>query len=193
MTMMIRRFIDDLALRLKRFADAREGVAAVEFALILPVMLLLYVGSIELSDLINVDRRVTVISATVGDLVSRKKETILQSELEDYFNAAEEIITPYDATDLQQVITCIFVDSDGDATVSWSKATSNATPRTDLASVDLPDAVTDISEGKFVILSETSYSYKPLLGLVFETAVDFKRQNVHLPRFGGEIEWEDDT
>ena len=73
---MIRAAYSRLRSLLGRFGKAREGAAAVEFALILPFMLMLYAGSIELSDLINVDRRITVISSTVGDLVARKKNGI---------------------------------------------------------------------------------------------------------------------
>ena len=107
---------------------AREGVAAVEFALILPFMLLLYVGSIELSDLINVDRRVTVIAGTVGDLVARNDGGITPGRRStDYFNAAEGIITPYQTTGLKQVVTCVEDQLDGTtATVQWSKAAAAA-------------------------------------------------------------------
>ena len=48
-----------------------EGVAAVEFALIMPFLLLLYFGSMEASALFTADKRVNSISATVGDLDSQ--------------------------------------------------------------------------------------------------------------------------
>jgi len=186
----IRSIIRRLTAPLKRFAVAREGVAAVEFALILPFMLALYIGSIELSDLISVDSRVTVIAGTVGDLVARVDGDLAESELVDYFSAAEEIITPYSVTGLEQIVTCVKVDG-GVATVEWSRASGGATPRADDSTIDLPDAITDISEDKFVIVSETAYSYKPLLGMVFQTAIDLNRQNFHLPRFGQSIQMVD--
>jgi Flp pilus assembly protein TadG len=180
---------------IKRFAVAREGVAAVEFALILPVMLLLYAGSIELSDLINVDRRITVISSTVGDLVARMDGDIYETELNDYFNAAEEIINPYATTGLKQLITCVRVDATGTtptATVMWSKASGGATVKaanSTLSTTVFPSAIREISRGKYVIMSETQYSYKPLMGVVFENARTMYRQNFHLPRFGDNVTW----
>src|SRR5215218_10963792 len=156
---MIRAAFDRLRSLVGRFVKAREGAAAVEFALILPFMLTLYAGSIELSDLINVDRRITVISSTVGDLVARKKTGITQSELDDYFNAAEEIITPYKTTGLKQLITCVKIDAAGTtATVQWSKGSGGATEKT--GNVTLPAAILNISKDKYVIVSETQYSYK---------------------------------
>jgi Flp pilus assembly protein TadG len=172
---------------LHRFGAAREGVAAVEFALILPFMLALYVGSIELSDLINVDRRITVIAGTVGDLVSREKGTLTETEMTDYFTAAEEIITPYSTTGLKQIVTCVKISSTGVATVEWSRASGGATAKTAGAVMTLPTAITNISKNGYIIVSETGYSYKPLMGIIFTTAVNLYRQNFHLPRFNDKI------
>ena len=51
-------------------ADTR-AVAAVEFALLLPVMLTLYIGSVEVSQALSVDRKVVLLSRTVGDLTTQ--------------------------------------------------------------------------------------------------------------------------
>ena len=48
-----------------------QGVSAVEFAIIAPVMVLIYFGCIELSFLMRMDRRVTSTSASLGDLTAR--------------------------------------------------------------------------------------------------------------------------
>ena len=54
-----------------RFRRENEAVAAVEFALVLPLMIALYFGSIEASALFTADRRINTISATVGDLFAQ--------------------------------------------------------------------------------------------------------------------------
>ena len=188
---MLSRLLSGMRTRLKLFALAREGVAAVEFALVLPVMLLLYVGSIELSDLISVDRRITVMAGTVGDLAARADGIIYESELTDYFNAAEEIMSPYKIAGLKQLITCVKISANGaTATVRWSKQNGGATEKTVGSTIVLPAEIRNISKDKYVIVSETSYSYTPLLGLVFQNAVALYRQNFHLPRFGDEITWQ---
>lgn len=186
---MIARARIGLRALLTRFVKSRDGVAAVEFALILPFMLLLYCGSIELSDLINVDRRITVIASTVGDLVARQDGDIYNDdELVDYFNAAEEIITPYKTTGLKQLITCVKVNAAGTtATVQWSKGSGGATVKT--GTITLPAAVLAISKDKYVIVSETQYPYKPLMGIVFKNSFTLYKQNFFLPRFGDNIVW----
>ena len=129
---MIRAAYGRLRSLLGRFGEAREGAAAVEFALIVPFMLMLYVGSIELSDLINVDRRITVISVHCRrPRRPHRRVESPQAELTDYFSAAEEIITPYSTTGLKQLITCVKISLDGTtATVQWSKGSGGATERT---------------------------------------------------------------
>lgn len=181
---MIRRLFS--LRQLRRFMAARKAAAAVEFALILPFMLALYVGSIELSDAISVDRRVTVIAGTIGDLVARVDQNFTQSDMNDYFSAAEEIMAPYSVANLKQVVTSVKVDNNGVGTVEWSRA-SNATARTTGASYTLPPAITTLSKNSWVIVSETAYSYQPLLGMVIQVPVNLYRENFHLPRFGKKI------
>ncbi|HEY9010727.1 MAG TPA: TadE/TadG family type IV pilus assembly protein, partial [Devosia sp.] len=113
-----------LSKRLRRLAADEGGAAAVEFALILPFLLLLYMGSIEASTLFTVDRRVEVISSTVADLVARwnpnQGTSIPKSILLDYFKASEGIIVPYPTTDLKQVVSFVRVSTAGIASVIWS-------------------------------------------------------------------------
>jgi Flp pilus assembly protein TadG len=73
---------------LRRFRLAQAGAAAVEFALILPVMLLVYVGCNEASTLIILDRKVQTVSGTVGDLVAQSNKSITTMDITDYFRAA---------------------------------------------------------------------------------------------------------
>lgn len=172
---------------LRRFAHDGKGAAAVEFALILPFMLTLYVGSIELSDLISVDRRVTVIAGTIGDLVARTNGDITQTTLTDYFTAAEEIIAPYSSTGLVQIVTCVYVNASGVATVEWSRSSSGSGARATSSVYTMPTAITNISKSSYVIVSETQYSYKSLFGMVIQAPISLYRENFYLPRYGKKI------
>lgn len=175
-----------------RFARARDGVAAVEFALTVPVLLLLYVGSTELSQLITVDSRVATISGTVGDLVARSKNKLAQSDLNTYFVAAQRILQPYSTTDLKQTVTLVKVTPAGQVTVVWSKAYNGAKTYAANANFTLPQQMIDVAKqataNTYVVVSETSYAYMPLLGMVFDTPLTLYHENFYLPRFGGDIQ-----
>lgn len=180
-----------ISARLRRFAAAAEGVAAVEFALVVPLLLMLYLGSIEASSLYTVDRRVTVISGAVGDLIARWDPgdgSIPQATIDDYFTAAEVIMTPYDATGLQQVVSLLWINSTGTTKVLWSKATGGATPRSTnstypLAATTQMNMVARGTSGGWLVVSESLYPYKPVMGLVFQNALNLDHTSFFLPRF----------
>jgi Flp pilus assembly protein TadG len=169
----------------------REAVAAVEFALILPVMLTMYLGSIELSQAISVDQRVTVVAGTVGDLVARANGEITAANLTDYFQAAQSIIAPFSTTGLTQVVSLVQISSTGVTTVLWSQAYNGGTAKTANQPYPGPHAIptTTINmwNSNYVIVSESTYSYLPLLGIFFKTPFSLYHQNFYLPRYPGKI------
>jgi hypothetical protein len=74
-----------------------RGISAVEFALISPLLIMLYLGAIELNFLMEADRRVTQTSASLGDLTARLS-TVTDSDMAEMFAAAKVLMEPYDAT-----------------------------------------------------------------------------------------------
>ncbi|GLQ53266.1 TadE/TadG family type IV pilus assembly protein [Devosia nitrariae] len=180
----------------RRFATDNSAVAAVEFALVLPVMLLLYLGTMEASALISMDRRVQTVAGTIGDLVAREDKTIPAARLKDYFRAAENIIAPFPTDKLVQTVSFISIDADGETLIEWSRRFTGAgageerdhtAGHTAGESYDLPEEITSLAENGYVVVSEASYSYTPLLGLVFESDFPLYRENFYLPRFGEKI------
>lgn len=193
---MIRRLILRLMDRqLRRFARDEEGAAVVEFALILPFLLLLYLGSIEASTLFTVDRRVEVISSTMADLVARWNPNvgpISSANVADYFKASEGIMVPYPVDDLTQVVTFVQVAAGGTAKVVWSCGHNGGQALTK----DAPFAVDDkmmmlVTSGKtksgYLVASTVKYPYLPVFGIVFSQAVPMQSDSLFLPRFGGSL------
>lgn len=183
------RAIRALVQRLRR---SERGAAAVEFALVVPVMLALYLGTMEASLLISMDRKVQSVSGAVGDLVARSNGEIATSTLRDYFRAASGIMTPFTSDEVLQVVTAVRVSNTGTPTVAWSRQYINGvlsatTPYTAGARYPLPQAMVDISRGRMVIAAEASQSYKPLYGMVFNQAVNLYRSSFFMPRFGDDI------
>lgn len=175
-----------------RFVRRDDGAAAVEFALIMPFLLALYLGSIEASALFTADKRVNTVSSTVGDLVSQwnpDDNAIAEATLDTYFDAAEGIMVPYAVAGVKQVVSLIFVDATGGTHVLWSKQNGGGTTHT--AGQSFP-ALEDSSNthtnegarGGCIVASETTYSYLPVLGQVFTHAIDLSHTNYFIPRYG---------
>jgi Flp pilus assembly protein TadG len=171
---------------------AQAGTAAVEFALVLPIMLMLYIGFVEVSALISVDRKLQSSAGALGDLVARSDTSISATLLTDYFQAASGIMTPHPTAGLRQVVTLTEVSADGTkACVKWSRQYFNGVygvgPHAVNCSFTLPAAMRNVAKGKFVVVAEGYYNYPPLYGLAFDQTINLYRENFFMPRFGGGI------
>src|SRR5262249_9680955 len=148
--------------RLGGFASDKSGVAAVEFAMLLPLMLSLWLGAVELSQGIAADRKVTLTSRTVADLVSQVT-SINNTDMSNSLNAASAVMAPFSLGNLKVTVSSITIDANGKATIAWSD-TLNGTARAKGSTVTLPAALAVANTS--LIWSEVQYSYTPTIGYV---------------------------
>ena len=83
------------------FLRQDTGAAAVEFAFIMPFMLLIYFGLVDVTGLISLNRRIVSAAATMADLVGQQKTNVLASTITDQFNAAYMIMKPMTSSNLR--------------------------------------------------------------------------------------------
>ena len=81
-----------------RLLHDRSGVAATEFAVIVPVMLVMFYGTVEFSSAVAVDRKVTLVARTLSDLTSQTGVPINDTYLQNVFTASTGILWPYAPT-----------------------------------------------------------------------------------------------
>ena len=156
--MVARTLIRRLGAVLADFAVARRGIAAVEFALILPVMLVLYLGGIEISQEVSVARLTSLTASTVANLVSQYTVVSASQTLPDILNASSAVLTPYPQANAVVTVSCISIDSHGNATVAWSQSL-NGTARPTGQAVTVPAALD--TPNTQLVFGETTYAYTP--------------------------------
>jgi Flp pilus assembly protein TadG len=145
-------------------ADCR-GIAATEFAIITPMMLVMFFGTVEFSSGVAVDRKVTLMARTLSDLTSQSL-AVTDADLTNFFAAATGIMTPYASTPTKSTITELYVDPTTKAArVQWSQGT---TPRGAGTTVAIP-AELQVG-GTYLIFSEVSYLYVPTVGYIMAKA-----------------------
>lgn len=150
---------------LTRFKHDGEGVAAVEFALIFPVMIALYLGSVEISGAFQTNKNVGKTSSMVGDLITQQDD-ITRNELQAIAEIGEALLFPYQETKPEITMTGIQIDNNAAATarVSWSQRYQNGSMSSPFATgqiVTIPSRLR--IPGTFIIQSTTKLDYKPIV------------------------------
>jgi len=168
--------VSQIWLRARRCAgDMLEdcsAVAATEFAVIVPVVLVLFFGTVEFSTAVAVDRKITLMARTLSDLASQSPPAgIFDTDFTNIFAAANGVMTPYTPPlypAVSATITEIYIDpATGVGRAQWSKGT---TPRAVSTTVPVPtglivnDPVTHaILPGQYLIFSEVGVLFTPTI------------------------------
>ena len=159
---------------LRDFVADRRALAATEFAVIVPIMLVMFFGTVEFSSAIAIKRKVTTMARTVSDLTSQAA-VITDSDLTNFFTASLGVMTPYAAGPTNVTVSELYIDpSSGNARVQWSKG---AAPRGAGTPVTIPpglvsrDSSNNVLANQYLIFGEVNYLYTPAVGYVLKSGV----------------------
>jgi Flp pilus assembly protein TadG len=141
--------------------DAR-GVAAVEFAMILPAMLAIYFGIVETGQGVMIDRKVTQLTRSLADLTAQST-TISNTEMSNIFDAAQTVMMPYTSANPKMSVHHIVIDSAGVAKVCWSEE-RNSTKYARGTTVTIP---ADLRlPNTSIVMAQASYDFTPVVGWI---------------------------
>lgn len=151
--------------KLRRFARDESGISAVEFALIAPLMVMIYFGCIELSLMMTLDRKVTGATAALGDLTSRSS-TVTNADLTDIFEATRMVMQPNDMTGARMRVSSLYEDG-GQVKVAWSDGCNLSPYNTDEVVV-IPANL--IPTAGTIVMAEIEYDYTSGIGYFFSSS-----------------------
>jgi Flp pilus assembly protein TadG len=174
-----------LQLSAAKLVRDKRGIAAVEFAVIVPLMLTMFFATVELSSGVAVDRKVSSTAEELADLVSRYTN-VNDTDFTNFFNIGKAMLTPYSATPLKATITEIYIDSaTGGGRAQWSRGDFHRAAGSTVpvpASMISRDAQNNIIPGQYLVFSEVSYVYTPAVGYVMKSAVTLSDTTYMRPR-----------
>jgi len=160
---------------LRRLRRNEDGIAALEFAWVAPIMIALYLGAVELHFALSASRRVTDLASATADLVAQS--TDITGGMDNIFNAASLYLQPFGTDTLKITVTSICHDKDDNGRVDWSANYSGGGVHSYAHgdTVDLPsdgsgDALLT-TRGTSLILAEVEYTYTSPMGNYVHNAV----------------------
>ena len=157
---------------LKRLARDASGVAAVEFALVLPVLMLLYLGSVEVARYVLINHKVEKATSTVADVVSQA-ESMQTADLQVLLGAIQDFMVPYTfGANGRVIVTSVSQDADpvtNAARVRWQYCGGGTLTgvASQVGSVGgnaaLPTGLS-LRQGEDILIAEIYYRFAPLVG-----------------------------
>ena len=144
--------------RLRLLRQDVRGVGAVEFALIAPLLLSLYITSFELTIGLSMSKRVTRTASTIADLVTQQQTSVTTDYLGTMVGVTNAIFTPYSPQNLVMKITGVAVDSAGNATAAWSWDKTGGKPYNAGSSVTVPSDMR--TPDTFLVRAEVSVTHQ---------------------------------
>jgi Flp pilus assembly protein TadG len=170
-----------MACRHRRFLAATRGIAAVEFALILPVLVLLFLASVDAGRAIALYMKVRAATYTL-DAITNQYTTIESTDITSIVGATSLVLAPYSTTPAVITVSQISVNSASNATVSWSYS-QNGTALTQGVTVTVPSGLSTCSSYPcYLIYGQVSYSYSPLFGYFTPSAINLSDSLYVTPR-----------
>ncbi len=172
----------------QRFLRSCHGVVATEFALMAPLLLILFMGGFEISRFLLVQQKTEKLAYTMADVVTQNS-SLTQAQLTSMMNAATEIMKPYTfgGSGIVMVTSVYQNGTVNPPTVNWRSTGGGTLARTSkLGSVGgyatLPGLLS-LNDNDNVIVAEVYYVYTPLFSSVVGTQ-DVYKAIVFKPRLG---------
>lgn len=155
-----------------------RGVALIEFAIVLPFLLLLFVGGYQLSDAVFAYRKVTQSARAVADLTSQYTQ-VTDAQLDDILGASRFILSPYPLSSTTLRISQVTISATGAAQVDWSRG-RNTTPLAAGSTFDLPAA--DRQNNTTILVADVTYNYVPAFASTMIGPITLKERVSMYPR-----------
>ncbi|MBA4013556.1 MAG: hypothetical protein C0481_16965 [Phenylobacterium sp.] len=157
----------------------RRGSAAVEFAFIVPIVLMLYFGMVEATQALLANRRASATTTAIGDLVTQQAQ-VTTADVTGIFNASTSIMKPFPTDQLAIRVTSIEISANGTPVEKWTLDNGKTIAKTDLTTV----ATSMRTPNTAVLRAETVYTYRTPFQKMLPGPFTFRHKMDLAPRAG---------
>lgn len=172
-----------------RFGGCERGLAALEFAMVAPFMIILLLGGFELSRFLLVQQKAEKTAFSIADVTAQYAPDE-GPDIDEVFAAVDHIMKPHSfQADGLVILTSVFNEEGSEQTkVRWQCDNGGALQETSrIGDVDdaahLPaDFLLDDKDN--VIITEVFYRFRPLFSTIFTQPFVIYRTAMFRPRLG---------
>lgn len=164
---------------LRRFRRDARGLSAIEFALVLPVMVTFFLGAVEVSTAMIADRKMSNLASTLADLVAQD-DAVSSAEMTQIFDAAASMLYPMDPAAATMRVSSVVADAAGVTRVAWSDG-RNIAARAANSIYTMPQA-NMVPPGGSVIVAEVTLTYRSPVGEFMIAGISMADQFMLRPR-----------
>jgi Flp pilus assembly protein TadG len=166
---------------LRRAAADQDGSAAVEFALIFPVLFVLHVAAAEALGVYLAQRNVAHIASSMADIMAQSR-VVTQADVDDVLLASTAIIYPFPGVELHQRVSSLTANAAGTVATDW-------TSKKNYDYADQPSVPSGyLLAGESAIVTDVIYDYKPTFGLFLPKTIRFTRHAYVRPRLSTKVD-----
>jgi Flp pilus assembly protein TadG len=146
----------------RRLARESSGMAAIEMAFVFPFMIIVYFGLVDITNLLSAERRVTIATSTIADLVTQAPGTVSKADLNGFYNAVGPIMDPFPSSSVKIDVTN-YRKVGSSAVQQWTNV-KNGNCGGAPSTTNFPNLMTD---GNDLVLARVCITYSPITGKVF--------------------------
>ncbi len=162
----------------RRFIASTRAVAAIEFATVLPVLVLIFLGTFDAGRAIGIYLKLRAATYALVS-ITNQYSTIQSSDMTTITGATTTVLAPYSAAPAVVTITQIAIDGSGNATVSWSYSLGG-TAHTQGNTIAIPAGL--VVNNSYLIFAEVSYTFTPMFGYFSAGSITMSDNLYGVPR-----------
>jgi Flp pilus assembly protein TadG len=176
--------------RIRHLVRDRSAASGVEFALVLPILVMLLFGTADLGHALTVSRKIDEIASSTGDMIAQQSSWTT-SDVAKLLSGARFILQPYETTELTITVAVNDVNTSGSATVNWSAALNTSALNSGTASaVAIPSNIQET--GVQIVLTRVQYTLTTPVSAFFsnftgQNGYSFDRYFFNRPRVSDKI------
>lgn len=156
----------------------RSGVVAVEFALIMPTLIVMFIGTFEASNLVRVKMKFDEAAPAIANLVALQNPSSTGTLTSDFCTAASYMLAPFSTANLNVEVASV-TNNNGTSSVDWTATCNNlSNPQNNITLVSglVPNS------GDSVIVVQTSYTYNAPIHMILGASYTFTNNGFARPR-----------